>query len=329
MRFKLLFLLLMVYSGLMAHDEDSIRLEERSGKYYIIHQVDPGETIYSLGRRYNVDASFIGRVNSIEKSEIKVGQFLEIPFDIDSWSVQYHEVVPGETLYSIARLYSVDVEQIRDWNDLRSDRLTIGQKIIIGEEEQEEANETESLDDSVVDSTDTAEMNFFEYYVQTGESLDVIARRYKTSVDSIRIWNNLKTLQLEIGQKLIFPFEIDLDSLRTISTVNEYRPTDYGSKIRSFEEGGITKVFEEGLARKIETTMNTEKYLALHRKLKVGSILQVKNLMNNQTIYVRIVGKLPNTGLNENVMVRLTPIAFKRLGIIDDRSMVEINYFQN
>jgi LysM repeat protein len=42
-----------------------------------------------------------------------------------------HEVQQGETLYSIAKLYNVTPQQIRDWNKLTGDDLKIGQQIIV------------------------------------------------------------------------------------------------------------------------------------------------------------------------------------------------------
>ena len=86
-------------------------------------------------------------------------------------------------------------------------------------------------------------------------------------------------------------------------------------------------MIEEGTARKIEDVVDTKKYLALHRTLPIGSMIEVRNLMNNQKIFVKVVGKLPETGLNKNVLVRLSPICFERLGVIDPMTRVEVSYF--
>ncbi len=325
MRCNLILLGLIYTMTLAANPGDSIRMEERDGNYFIVHQVDQGETMYSISRRYNLDAQVIIERNNIRNNDIKLGQFLEIPFSTDSEENQFHIVKKGETLFSIARSYDVGVDDIRQWNDLSSNQLSIGQEIIVGEPEDTDEVTQGGQSDLVEDE----EIQQYEYFVQTGETMSSIASKFKVTEDSIRIWNNLSSSELDIGQKIIFPFEISPDSIASISKVEKYSTTSYGSKIQTKEEGGITKVYEQGIARKIDTSMDTQKYLALHRKLKVGSVLQVKNLMNNEMIYVRIVGKLPDTGINKNVMVRLTPIAFKRLGIVDERSLVEINYFKN
>lgn len=48
-----------------------------------------------------------------------------------SVAVKTHQVKQKEGLYSIAKLYNVSVKELRDWNQLSSDDLKIGQEIII------------------------------------------------------------------------------------------------------------------------------------------------------------------------------------------------------
>jgi LysM repeat protein len=44
----------------------------------------------------------------------------------------YHEVKPGESLFRLARQYGVDVEQLKEWNQLRDDMIEVGQKLVVG-----------------------------------------------------------------------------------------------------------------------------------------------------------------------------------------------------
>jgi rare lipoprotein A (peptidoglycan hydrolase) len=70
----------------------------------------------------------------------------------------------------------------------------------------------------------------------------------------------------------------------------------------------------------------TDKYLALHKTAPVGTIMQVKNQMNGQSVYVRVIGALPDTGENNNVLVRLSPRAVQKLGTGDSKFRVETSY---
>ena len=44
----------------------------------------------------------------------------------------YHEVLPGETLFRLARTYGVKVDQIKEWNNLRDDLIEVGQQLVVG-----------------------------------------------------------------------------------------------------------------------------------------------------------------------------------------------------
>ena len=48
-----------------------------------------------------------------------------------SSNLKMHEVQPKEGLYGISKKYNVSVEDIRTWNNLSSDELQVGQKLII------------------------------------------------------------------------------------------------------------------------------------------------------------------------------------------------------
>ncbi|MFY0607147.1 MAG: LysM peptidoglycan-binding domain-containing protein [Cyclobacteriaceae bacterium] len=323
---------------------DSLRVEQINDAQYIIHQVDKGETLYSLSRRYDVSLDEMIEINAIIDNQLSLGQELRIPLgkneEVDlsgqaeeailDDSTSIHEVVQGETLYAISKSYGVALEDIRSLNGLASNEISIGQmlripgtieqpavSIVLDEEEKEEVEKETKEEDQIPEG-------FTEYLVQTGESLESIASRFSVRPDSIVYWNRLPNSYLTIGQRLIVKGELDQEKLLVKEEV-EILP--YGTRKQIKDNSGFTKILEEGSARKIDTSTKTTKYLALHRTLSVGSLVEVRNLMNNQKIFVRVVGKLPETGLNKNVMIRLSPICFERLGVIDPKTRVEVSYY--
>ena len=76
----------------------------------------------------------------------------------------------------------------------------------------------------------------------------------------------------------------------------------------------------------IDPKADTNKYLALHKSAPVGTIMQVKNAMNGQVVYVRVIGKLPETGANDKVIVRVSKKAYQKLGALDSRFRVDVSY---
>jgi TolA-binding protein len=46
---------------------------------------------------------------------------------------RYHQVKPGETLYRLSRQYGVDVPTLKNWNNLTSNQIEVGQRLIVGQ----------------------------------------------------------------------------------------------------------------------------------------------------------------------------------------------------
>ena len=58
---------------------DSIRMEERNGKWFVVHAVEESETLYSLAKRYDCRAEDIQSYNS-NTHILSIGQQLYIPY---------------------------------------------------------------------------------------------------------------------------------------------------------------------------------------------------------------------------------------------------------
>ena len=52
---------------------------------------------------------------------------------MDEGKAQYHVIKRGETLFRIAKQHGVSVDQMKDWNNLRSNEISVGQKLVIGQ----------------------------------------------------------------------------------------------------------------------------------------------------------------------------------------------------
>jgi rare lipoprotein A (peptidoglycan hydrolase) len=83
---------------------------------------------------------------------------------------------------------------------------------------------------------------------------------------------------------------------------------------------------ESGLAEVIAGNSNSDMFLALHRTAPVGTIMQIRNQMNDLSVFVKVVGKLPDTGANDKVVVKISQKAFERLAAVDKRFRVELSY---
>ena len=339
--------------------EDSIGVEKVGDNVFILHKVEAKETLYSLSRRYQAEINDIIRYNSEAESGLKVGAVLKIPHKHKahaSASVN-HVVEASQTLFSISRIYGASVEDIKKWNNLTSNDLNVGQTLVIYREG------TGPADTSVPVVTNKVSVTAKEEGIQKTDSgkivhkvipsqtLYAISQLYGVSVDEIKQWNNLKDNTLDVGRLLIIkadsqphPHKSIEQPRETIDVVEQEKVVRLDNQVENVpkpsnerEEGkkpdsrkenssGFKKVVELGLAEIIESNTDTKKYVALHRTAPIGTIMQVTNEMNNQNVFVRVIGKLPATGANEKVLIKLSKPAFERLGAVNDRFPAEISY---
>lgn len=104
----------------------------------ITHEVQRKETLYSIAKQYNIDINDLIAANPGSDAGVKKGQVLKIPLKKKAEEVKptpiaarKHTVSPGETLYGIARQYSVTVESIQQANGGLALGLKAGQELLI------------------------------------------------------------------------------------------------------------------------------------------------------------------------------------------------------
>ncbi|MEB2780608.1 LysM peptidoglycan-binding domain-containing protein [Algoriphagus sp. C2-6-M1] len=131
-------LILLLSSSLSMASElssiDSVGVERIGEQSYILHEVDPKETLFGISRRYKAAVGDIVNANPVLKEGLKIGQTIKVPFvsmaELPAGSV-LHNVVPGETLFSISKKYGVTVESVMKDNGLKGNDLSVGQSLII------------------------------------------------------------------------------------------------------------------------------------------------------------------------------------------------------
>ncbi|MFV0481594.1 MAG: LysM peptidoglycan-binding domain-containing protein [Campylobacteraceae bacterium] len=94
-----------------------------------------------------------------------------------------HTVAKGDSFYKIASKYNVKQKMIKDFNNINSDTLKIGQKLVI--------------------PSMAKDAKF--YVIKNGDTLTSISSKYKTSVQSIVLANDLQGSTIYPGDKLAIP----------------------------------------------------------------------------------------------------------------------------
>ena len=98
---------------------------------FVVYEVMPGDTLYSIARRYNTKVDSIKAYNGLTSNNLSIGQVIQIPLDTTETQYQTYQVQKGDTLYSIARRYNTTIPEIVAINNNLSSNLVVGQVIKI------------------------------------------------------------------------------------------------------------------------------------------------------------------------------------------------------
>jgi hypothetical protein len=171
--------------------------------------------------------------------------------------------------------------------------------------------------------------------VASKQTLFSLARRYGTTVDAINKENPALTNGLQVGQILKIPYgkaplkEIPIvqDSTITMTVDTPEVEVIIPDPSDELSSASFKELLEEGIAELIEGGETTTKFLALHRTAPTGTVIKIRNTMNDLAVYVRVIGKLPDTGDNEKVIIKINKRTYDQLKALDNRFLVELSYF--
>lgn len=211
--------------------------------YYVVKK---GDTLWSIARAYGLTVDKLKSLNNLTSNNLTIGDSLIVKDssgNIDNSSSadnnKYYIVKKGDSLYSIARRNNMTVDKLKSLNNLTSNILSIGQKLIISsgfnvpnnvyvvkkgdtlwsiannfnvsvndlKNANNKSNNSLSIGEKlIIPGKSTGEnVSTIIYTVKSGDNLYSIARRYNVTVNEIKSLNNLSSNLLSIGQKLSIP----------------------------------------------------------------------------------------------------------------------------
>lgn len=286
---------------------DSVpKIKKDNQPSYSVHNVEKGETLYSISRMYGISVDEIIRLNPDVKDGVKVGKKLIIPpvhsnTAIKSNSVEgrnlkfvTHKVESKETLYSISKQYGVTHEEIVKLNPILNEGgLKAGMILII----PPSFNKPVEADTVCVDTTKSL------------TPLDSI-------VDVEKLFVRSKTPKKEINVAIALPFQLAKAAEKTKIDGNT-------KKFLEFYQGFLIAVDS---LRKTGLSYNIYTYDSGKNEAEIKKVLEKEELKTMDLLigpaYTSQIKSMADFALANNVKL-IIPFSSK-----SDETMVNPNIFQ-
>ncbi|MEC7187172.1 MAG: N-acetylmuramoyl-L-alanine amidase [Pseudomonadota bacterium] len=111
-------------------DGTLVAWQKANGVIPTSYTVRRGDTLSEIAEQFSLSVTELKSINGLQGNTIQIGQMLELPGS-DSSLTSEHKIQRGETLSEIAQFYRVSLADLRAANNLRGDRILIGQTLII------------------------------------------------------------------------------------------------------------------------------------------------------------------------------------------------------
>ena len=197
---------------------------------FIKHRVRKGETIASIANKYNVSDSVIISHNKLSsKKKLVQGRKLKIPITRENQgyasskskqkndkikiaSSGRYKVKKGETLLMIARRFEISSDQIKELNNIKTDKIRVGQILKLPQKktnansEEEDDNDKNvkklvkksKIDKPILSATDVDKLGTNKYIVTKRDNLHSIAKKNNMNIAKLMELN-----KISVDEKLV------------------------------------------------------------------------------------------------------------------------------
>lgn len=194
-------------------DKKGIQKDSLATPTNSIYVVQKGDNLSNIAKKFNVTVAELQDWNKLTTKSISLGASLQmvknpIHNEVIAESVERKDIAysvqKGDNLGSIAKKFGASVEDLKQWNNLTSNAIAIGNSLIVAKNE------------IVIDTNKVAIASFkkkeqypstaskeSEYYVKKGDSLYSISKKYPgVTISDLKKWNNINGEELKPGMKL-------------------------------------------------------------------------------------------------------------------------------
>lgn len=255
------------------------------------------------------------------------------------WAIKY-TVKPRENARMLAKRFFISEGVLTYANDEQTMRtLSAGDVIFIPVTKENYLVSKPSMY--------TSDFHNLYYHVAAKDEIGILSTYAGIMKSDMRTWNNLKGNTLTIDQVLFIGWVkmMDKDTANpesltaypepkkkvvvVVDTTKVPVPGGLDTVYNRQTNNGLNVLTEKGTAVFFEKTGKNNIYYAFHNETPRGSIIKVSNPGSGKTIYVKVIGPIPDTKLFANCIIGICNAAKDALGITDSKAWCELSYAAN
>ncbi|HWB26846.1 MAG TPA: LysM peptidoglycan-binding domain-containing protein [Chitinophagaceae bacterium] len=286
---------------------------------YVTHVIKHGEVYSVLSKKYNVPVDEILRINNFKGNHVlHVGDKIKLPATAvaqpeaatqpaqqeaqpaendnaaNAQGSTIHVVQKKETLYSISKKYNVTVNEIKAWNNLKSNSIDDGQKLVI--------------------HTPVANNNTATEVQQEPQQ--------KATAPPVVTSSPAEKLPVE-EKKAVTP------QTQPVIKEENIPETGYFSPMFGVDVAGRKLQTANGIAMTFKTASGwtDKKYYILMNDVPPGSVVQVTN-QDGKAIYAKVLWNMGDLKDNDGLNFRISDAAASALNLKDNKFQLAVTYYE-
>ena len=300
---------------------------------YVDHNVTAKENFYSIGRLFYVHPKHLATFNSLDmKKGLSIGQVIKIPLTDTNFNQTTENGLPvyyvtgnSESLYRVStNNRNVLMEKLVKWNNLSSENVEPGTKLIVGF--------LASNDAAAASVTNAAKTGANKQNDQVNKKHDAAAETVTKQSESNDASRKSTENNPEVAQVKEDVRPVQEKEVTPVQKTTAQQNSNQGYFKTSFEKQTTQQPIskEQTVTSGIFKTASgwtDAKYYLLMDGMEPGTIVRITNPANNRMIYAKLLGEMNGLKQNEGLNARVSNAAAAALGVTEtDKFILRINY---
>ena len=159
------------------------------------YRIKRGDNLIKIAKKFGISVKSLKRLNRMRSNHIVAGRKIRISSGgtyISKTELPGHyQVQKGDSLYKIAKEFSLTIAKLKELNGMVSNRIVVGERLRISE-----------IADISHKKSSKCCRAYRNYTVKKGDSLYSLAKKYKISIKALKRLNSLSSSNIRIGQEI-------------------------------------------------------------------------------------------------------------------------------